>query len=127
MEIPPSEIPRGVERPDGRTVVLLEEALAALPRPTRRAVDVVGLVDERGVGPLLYARPHQGGAAGEQGQRAHPLLVEALAGHDTVAVAEVTLRAGEQSAVLTEATARHARIAYADVSMERTTLPRPPW
>lgn len=89
-----------MERPDGRTVVLLEKDLAALPRPTRRTVDVLGFIDQRGVDPVLHTRPYWGAAAGEQGQRPHPLLVEALARHDAVAVAEVTLRAGEQSAVL---------------------------
>ncbi|MFG2304110.1 Ku protein [Actinacidiphila glaucinigra] len=100
METPPSEIARGVERRDGLTVVLLEKDPAALPRPARRTVDVLGFFDGRGVGPVLHTRPCRGGAAGEQGRRPRPLLVEALARHDAVAVAQVTLRAGEQPAVL---------------------------
>ncbi|MFD5064578.1 hypothetical protein [Streptomyces sp. NPDC058394] len=36
-----------VQQPDGRTVVLLDEDLAALLLPTRRTVNVLGFVDER--------------------------------------------------------------------------------
>ncbi|MDX2649282.1 Ku protein [Streptomyces sp. PA03-1a] len=100
VEVPQSEIARGWERPDGRTVVLLDEDLAALPLPTKRTVDVLGFVDERDVDPVLYSKPYWVGAAGEQGQRPYALLVEALARHGTVAVAKVTLRTRERLAVL---------------------------
>src|SRR4051794_6227991 len=100
VEVPQSEIARGWERPDGRTVVLLDEDLAALPLPTRKTVDVLGFVDERDVDPVLYGKPYWVGAAGEQGQRPYALLVEALARHGTVAVAKVTLRTRERLAVL---------------------------
>lgn len=100
MEVPQSEIARGWERPDGRTVVLLDEDLDALPLPTKRTVDVLGFIDERDVDPVLYAKPYWVGAAGEQGQRPYALLVEALARHGTVAVAKVTLRTRERLAVL---------------------------
>ncbi|WUD72203.1 hypothetical protein OG937_11195 [Streptomyces sp. NBC_00510] len=53
VEVPQSEIARGWERPDGRTVVLLDEDLAALPIPTRMTVKVLGFVDERDVDPVL--------------------------------------------------------------------------
>ncbi|MDX2703628.1 hypothetical protein PV350_12245 [Streptomyces sp. PA03-6a] len=79
--VPQSDIARGRQRPDGRTVVLLDEDLAALPLPTKRTVDVLGFVDERDVYPMLYAKPYWVGAAGEQGQRPYALLVEALALH----------------------------------------------
>lgn len=36
-----------VQQPDSRTVVLLDEDLAALLLPTRRTVNVLGFVDER--------------------------------------------------------------------------------
>ncbi|MFD3452791.1 Ku protein [Streptomyces sp. NPDC058691] len=100
VEVPQSEIARGWERPDGRTVVLLDEDLAALPLPTRKTVDVLGFVDERDVDPVLYAKPYWVGPAGEQGQRPYALLVEALARHGAVAVAKVTLRTRERLAVL---------------------------
>ncbi|MEU1622947.1 Ku protein [Streptomyces sp. NPDC005722] len=100
VEVPQSEIARGWERPDGRTVVLLDEDLAALPLPTRKTVEVLGFVDERDVDPVLYAKPYWVGAAGEPGQRPYALLVEALARHGTVAVAKVTLRTRERLAVL---------------------------
>ncbi|MFJ5217217.1 Ku protein [Streptomyces sp. NPDC088354] len=100
VEVPQSEIARGWERPDGRTVVLLDEDLAALPLPTRKTVEVLGFVDAADVDPVLYAKPYWVGALGEQGQRPYALLVEALARHGTVAVAKVTLRTRERLAVL---------------------------
>ncbi|MEU6340255.1 Ku protein [Streptomyces sp. NPDC046977] len=100
VEVSQSEIARGWERPDGRTVVILDEDLAALPLPTKRTVDVLGFVDQTDVDPVLYAKPYWVGAAGEQGQRPYALLVEALARHGTVAVAKVTLRTRERLAVL---------------------------
>ncbi|WSD64921.1 hypothetical protein OIE69_41600 [Actinacidiphila glaucinigra] len=100
MEVPQSEIARGWERSDGRTVVLLDQDLNALPLPTKRTVDVLGFVNERDVDPLLYAKPYWVGAASEQGQRPYALLVQALARHGTVAVAKVTLRTRERLAIL---------------------------
>ncbi|WP_326570008.1 Ku protein [Actinacidiphila glaucinigra] len=100
VEVPQSEIAHCWQRPDGRTVVLLDEDLAALPLATKRTVDVLGFVDERDVDPVLYAKPYWVGAAGEQGQRPYALLVEALARHGTIAVAKVTLRTRERLAVL---------------------------
>ncbi|MEU4094481.1 Ku protein [Streptomyces sp. NPDC026673] len=100
VEVPQSEIARGLERPDGRTVVLLDEDLAGLPLPTKRTVEVLGFIDEGDVDPVLYSRPYWVGAAGEQGQRPYALLVEALARHGRVAVAKVTLRTRERLAVL---------------------------
>jgi len=100
VEVSQSEIARGWEHPDGRTVVLLDEDLAALPLPTKRTVDVLGFLDERDVDPVLYSKPYWVGATGEQGQRPYALLVEALARHGTVAVSKVTLRTRERLAVL---------------------------
>ncbi len=72
VEVPQSEIARGCERPDGRTVALLGEDLAALP-PTKRTVEVLGFIDAGDVDPVLYSRPYWVGAAGEQGQRPYAL------------------------------------------------------
>jgi len=99
-EVPQDEIARGWQTPDGRTVVLLEEDLAALPLPTRKTVDVVGFVGERDVDPVMYSKPYWVGPAGETAQRPYALFVEALARHGTVAVAKVTLRTRERLAVL---------------------------
>ncbi|MDX2703363.1 hypothetical protein PV350_10895 [Streptomyces sp. PA03-6a] len=62
VEVPQSGIACGWERSDGRTVVLLDEDLAALPLPIKRTVDVLGFVDERDVDPVLYSRPYWVGA-----------------------------------------------------------------
>lgn len=59
--------------------MLRYEDLAALALPTKRTVDVLGFVDERGADPVLYSRRYWVGAAGEQDQRPYALLVEALA------------------------------------------------
>ncbi|MFD8079111.1 hypothetical protein ACFV3E_41490 [Streptomyces sp. NPDC059718] len=45
--------------------MLRDEDLAALALPTKRTVDVLGFVDERGDDPVLYSRPYWVGAAGE--------------------------------------------------------------
>ncbi|MFF3951298.1 Ku protein [Streptomyces sp. NPDC001902] len=99
VKVPQSEIAHGLEFPDGRTVVLRDEDLAKLALPTKRAVDVLGFVDERGVDPVLYSRAYWVGAD-EQDQRPYALLVEALARHGRVVVANVTLRTRERLAVL---------------------------
>jgi DNA end-binding protein Ku len=55
-EVGPEETARGWEAPDGRTVVIQDADLEALPLPTKRVIEVVGFVDPDDVGPLLYAR-----------------------------------------------------------------------
>ncbi|MFI1502588.1 Ku protein [Streptomyces platensis] len=99
-EIGPEEIARGWEAPDGRTVVLQDEDLEALPLPTKRTIDVAGFVDEADVDPLLYARPYWVGARGPGAQKPYALMTEALARSGRVAVCKVALRSRERLAVL---------------------------
>ncbi|MFE3768779.1 Ku protein [Streptomyces sp. NPDC059122] len=59
-----SETARGWNTPDGRTVVVTDEDLAALPLPTKRVIEVLGFIDTNDVDPLLYACPYWVGASG---------------------------------------------------------------
>ncbi|MHB6912755.1 non-homologous end joining protein Ku [Streptomyces sp. DB-54] len=87
------------EAPDGRTVVLTDEDLDALPLPTKRVIEILGFVEADDVDPLLYARPYWVGAAGP-GARPYALLVEALARTGRVGVCKLALRTRERLAVL---------------------------
>ncbi|MGI5262451.1 Ku protein [Streptomyces angustmyceticus] len=100
QEVGPEETARGWEAPDGRTVVLQDEDLAALPLPTKRVIDVAGFVDGAAVDPLLYARPYWVGARGPGAQKPYALMVEALARSGRMAVCKVALRSRERLAVL---------------------------
>lgn len=100
IEVPQSEISRGWETPDGRTVVLSDEDMDHLPLPTRKTVEVLGFVDDQDVDPITYATPYYAAPNGPTAQRPYALLVEALARHGTVAVCKVTLRTRERLAVL---------------------------
>ncbi|MFK0261411.1 Ku protein [Streptomyces angustmyceticus] len=55
-EVRAEETARGWEAPDGRTVVIQDADLEALPLLTKRVIEVVGFIDETDVDPLLYAR-----------------------------------------------------------------------
>jgi DNA end-binding protein Ku len=85
-EVPPEEIRRGWEAPDGRTVVLDAGDLDALPLPSKRTAEVLGFVDDDDVDSILYDRPYWVGPNGDAAQRPYALLVEALARHGTIAV-----------------------------------------
>ncbi|MEJ8650706.1 Ku protein [Streptomyces sp. MS1.AVA.3] len=98
-EVRPEETARGWEAPDGRTVVIQDADLEALPLPTKRVIDVLGFVDEAQDDPLLYARPYCMGAHGPGAQRPYALLVEALARSGRLAVCKVALRSRERPSV----------------------------
>ncbi|WP_331729620.1 Ku protein [Streptomyces platensis] len=99
-EVRPEETARGWEAPDGRTVVIHDADLEALPLPTKRVIEVVGFVGEIDVDPLLYARPYWVGAHGPGAQKPYALLVEALARSGRLAVCKVALRSRERLSVL---------------------------
>ncbi|UQA90718.1 non-homologous end joining protein Ku [Streptomyces halobius] len=99
-EIGPEETARGWEAPDGRTVVLQDADLDALPLPSKRIIEVLGFVGTADVDPLLYARPYWVGAHGPGAQRPYAVLVEALARSGRLAVCKVALRSRERLAIL---------------------------
>lgn len=94
------EIAKGCQRPGGRTVVLREEDLEALPLPSRHAITVLGFVPIDGIDPILfdrayYAAPHQ-----EAARRPYALLVAALIRAERAALAKVTLDDRERLAAV---------------------------
>ncbi|MFI0226413.1 Ku protein [Streptomyces lydicus] len=99
-EVGPEETARGWAAPDGRTVVIQDADLEALPLPTKRVIEVVGFIDETDVDPLLYARPYWVGAHGPGAQKPYALLVEALARSGRLVVCKVALRSRERLFVL---------------------------
>jgi DNA end-binding protein Ku len=99
-EVPEHEIHHGAETPDGRTVVLAAEDLAHLPLATKRAVDLLGFVNETDIDPIMYWRPYYAAPNGTAAGRPYALLVEALARSGRVAVCKVALRSRERLAVL---------------------------
>ncbi len=88
------------EAPDGRTVVLDEADIAALPLPTKHVIDVVGFLDADQVDPLMYSRPYWVASLGPESQRPYALLTEALARSGRLAVCKVAIRSRERLAVL---------------------------
>ncbi|WP_329154744.1 hypothetical protein OIU91_40695 [Streptomyces sp. NBC_01456] len=96
-EVRPEETARGWEAPDGRTVIIQDTDLEALPLPTKRVIEVVGFVGETDVDPLLYARPYWVGAHGPGAQKPYALLLEASG---RLAVCKVALRSRERLSVL---------------------------
>ena len=99
-EVTQHEIARGWEAPDGRTVVLEETDIAALPLPTKRVIDVVGFLEADQVDPLMYSRPYWVGSQGPASQRPYALFTEALARSGRVAVCKVAIRSRERLAIL---------------------------
>ncbi|MGW2421387.1 non-homologous end joining protein Ku [Streptomyces sp. NPDC001709] len=100
-EVSESEIGRGWEAPDGRVVVLRGEDLDHLPLATRKAVEIVGFVNDRDVDPLLYERFYYAGPAnGEAALRPYVLLVEAMTRKGVLGVAKFAARTRERLAVL---------------------------
>ncbi|WP_438489603.1 Ku protein [Streptomyces sp. S186] len=99
-EVAQHEIARGWEAPDGRTVVLDEADIAALPLPTKRVIDVVGFLDIEQVDPLMYSRPYWVSPEGASSERPYALMTEALARSGRLAVCKVAIRSRERLAVL---------------------------
>ncbi|EST17917.1 hypothetical protein M878_46185 (plasmid) [Streptomyces roseochromogenus subsp. oscitans DS 12.976] len=100
QQLTPHETARGWDTPDGRTVVITDADLDALPLPTKRVIEVLGFVESGDVDPLLYARPYWVGAAAAGAQRPYALLVEALARTGRIGVCKLALRSRERLAVL---------------------------
>jgi DNA end-binding protein Ku len=100
QQLTPYETARGWDTPDGRTVVITDADLEALPLPTKRVIEVLGFVESDDVDPLLYARPYWVGAAAPEAQRPYALLVEALARTGRIGVCKLALRSRERLAVL---------------------------
>lgn len=99
-EVPQEEIAHAGEAPDGQVVVLRDADLEALPLPTKRVIDVLGLVPVEGLDPITLSRAYYAGASAPAGQRPYALFVAILDRCGQAAVAKVTIRSRERIAVL---------------------------
>jgi DNA end-binding protein Ku len=94
QEVPESDIARGVELPDGSTLVLSRDDLEHLPMPDTREIRVLGFLPEERVDPLHYDKSYYLGVG------PYALLRTALAESGQVAVARTALRTRDSLVVL---------------------------
>ncbi|MFG2847582.1 Ku protein [Kitasatospora sp. NPDC048296] len=100
QELAEGEIARGVEMPDGGTLVLSRQDLEQLPTPDTKEIRVLGFLDESRGDPLHYDKSYYLGAAAPGGERPYALLRAALAESGQVAVARTALRTRDSLVVL---------------------------
>jgi DNA end-binding protein Ku len=98
-EIEYADVGRAWEAPGGRLVQLTESELAALPLPSRRAIEVVGFVPDE-IDPISYSRAYYIGPDGQVGNRPYTLLLEALGRSGLSGLARVAVRSRERLAVI---------------------------
>lgn len=99
-EVAPQEVAKGYQTADGRTVVLSEDDLEALPLPSRHVIDVLGFVPVDGLDPILFSRSYYAAPQQDAARRPYALLVAALTRAERAAVAKVTLRTRERLAAV---------------------------
>ncbi|MFB7290516.1 non-homologous end joining protein Ku [Actinacidiphila glaucinigra] len=98
-EVPYAEIAKGYEDEAGRTVVLTDEDLAALPLPSKKLIDVLAFVDADDIDPLSLSRAYYVGAE-TAAAKPYVLLREALSSSGKAAVTKIALRTRESLALL---------------------------
>ncbi|GGK58230.1 Ku protein [Ornithinimicrobium pekingense] len=98
-EVPYKEIAKAYETEDGRTVVLTDEDLAALPNRSSKEIEVERFVPIDQIDPILFDKPYFI-EPDAMGAKAYGLLREALRESDRVAVVTVSLRTRMTMAVL---------------------------
>ncbi|MET9874878.1 Ku protein [Actinacidiphila glaucinigra] len=98
-EVPYAEIAKGYEDDAGRTVVLTDEDLAALPLPSKKLIDVLAFVDADDIDPLSLSRAYYVGAE-TAAAKPYVLLREALSSSGKAAVTKIALRTRESLALL---------------------------
>lgn len=98
-EIPYTEIAKGYETGDGRTVILEAEDFENLPLPTTKAVEVVQFVTTEEVDPTYFERTYFLEADGP-GAKPYVLLRRALADAGKAALVKVALRSRESLALI---------------------------
>ncbi|MBO8198747.1 Ku protein [Streptomyces smyrnaeus] len=99
-EVPREEIGRGFETEEGRTVLLTDDDMAALPLPTAKTVEILGFVPAEEIDPLQLDRSYYLAADGKRADKPYVLLREALRRSGKVAVAKLALRARESLGML---------------------------
>ncbi|MFE9335354.1 Ku protein [Streptomyces sp. NPDC007063] len=99
-EVPREEIGRGFETEEGRTVLLTDDDMAALPLPTAKTVEILGFVPAEEIDPIQLDRSYYLAADGKRADKPYVLLREALKRSGKVAVAKLALRARESLGML---------------------------
>ncbi|MFG7946691.1 MULTISPECIES: non-homologous end joining protein Ku [Streptomyces] len=99
-EVPREEIGRAYRTEDGRSVLLSDDDLAALPLPTARTVEILGFVPAEQIDPIQLDRTYYLAADGKRADKPYVLLREALTRSGKVAVAKLALRARESLAMV---------------------------
>lgn len=99
-EVPREEIGRGFETEEGRTVLLTDDDMAALPLPTAKTVEILGFVPAEEIDPIQLDRSYFLAADGKRADKPYVLLREALKRSGKVAVAKLALRARESLGML---------------------------
>ncbi|SER40504.1 Ku protein [Streptomyces qinglanensis] len=99
-EVPREEIGRGFETEEGRTMLLTDDDMAALPLPTARTVEILGFVPAEEIDPIQLDRSYYLAADGKRADKPYVLLREALKRSGKVAVAKLALRARESLGML---------------------------
>lgn len=92
IELSESEIERGYELPDGRTLVLSRADLESLPMPDTNEIRVLGFLPAERVDPLHYNRAYYLTTTTPGAARPYALLREALAQSGQVAIARTAIR-----------------------------------
>ncbi|MDJ1130595.1 Ku protein [Streptomyces iconiensis] len=99
-EVPREEIGRGFGTEDGRTVLLTDDDMAALPLPTARTVEILGFVPAEQIDPIQLDRSYYLAADGTRADKPYVLLREALNRSGKVAVAKLAMRGRESLGML---------------------------
>ncbi|MGI5352267.1 Ku protein [Streptomyces sp. CA-250714] len=99
-EVPREEIGRGFETEEGRTVLLTDDDMAALPLPTAKTVEILGFIPAEEIDPIQLDRSYYLAADGKRADKPYVLLREALRRSGKVAVAKLALRARESLGML---------------------------
>ncbi|MGY1435608.1 non-homologous end joining protein Ku [Streptomyces reniochalinae] len=100
QEVPREEIGRGFETEEGRTILLTDDDMAALPLPTAKTVEILGFVPAEDIDPIQLDRSYFLAADGRRADKPYVLLREALKRSGKVAVAKLALRARESLGML---------------------------
>lgn len=100
QEVQRDEIGRGFQTDEGRTVLLTDDDMAALPLPTAKTVEILGFVPAEEIDPIQLDRSYYLAADGKNADKPYVLLREALHRSGKVAVAKLAMRGRESLGML---------------------------
>lgn len=93
QEVPYADVARGYQDAAGRTAVLTEADMDALPLPSVKAIDVLAFVDAASIDPIQLSKAYYL-APDTSAAKPYVLLRDAMTAAGRVAVTKVTLRTG---------------------------------